>query len=136
MGYVYSAGGAAISWSSNKQKTVALSTMESELYALTEASRHAYLVNSLGKDILRTAGMGLILNCDNQAAIAVATNAEHYSARTKHISVREMKVKEIVEQGVIKLNYVNSEDNVADILTKPLKEGAFVKLRAALGVVE
>ena len=133
---MYGAGGAAISWSSNKQKTVALSTMESELYALTEASRHAYLINSLGKEILGTIGSGLILNCDNQAAIAIATNSEHYSARTKHISVREMKVKETVEQGVIKINYINSEDNVADILTKPLREGAFIRLRAALGVVE
>lgn len=64
---------------------------------------------------------------DNQSAIAVASNTE--SKRGKSIDIRYHSVREAVKKGEVKLEYVRSEDNVADILTKPLGAQAFNNIR-------
>jgi hypothetical protein len=77
---------------------------------------------------------GMELRCDNQGGIATARNLEGNSGRTKHIDIRQMWIKEAVEMGEVKLQYVKSEDNVADILTKALGGDLFRKHRRAMGI--
>ena len=74
------------------------------------------------------------MNADNQSAIALSkNNTEH--ARTKHIDIRHHFICECIEAGQIKLKYVPTEDNVADIFTKALARDRFHYLRQQLGIL-
>ena len=70
---------------------------------------------------------------DNQSAMQLARNPVHHS-RTKHIDVRHHFIREKVESGEIKLEYIPTADQVADIFTKPLPVVKFVKFRSGLGI--
>src|SRR5436309_1357960 len=88
-GYVFLLGSGAISWSSKRQPTVALSSCEAEYMASTQATKEAIWLGRFlaelgyeGSDIDSVTIMG-----DNQGAIALASNPEYY-ARTKHIDIQ------------------------------------------------
>ena len=98
-------GGAAISWKSNKQTCIALSTAEADL---------------LNRSIQET-----IIFEDNQSAICLAKNQQTHG-RTKHIY---HFIRDLVETGRIKLAYCHSAAMVADIPTKGLPTQQFKKLR-------
>ena len=126
--------GSVIAFSSRRQHNIALSTAEAELYALTEAAKEIVylrvLIEGLGKELVPWK-----LFCDNQSAIAISTQPEQYRSRIKHISAKDMYIKEVISNGQIELEWVTSGDNVADILTKPLPFPAFCKHRQNLGVM-
>ena len=71
--------------------------------------------------------------CDNSSAIKLSKNPV-FHGRSKHIDVRYHFLRDLCTDGVIDMIYCRSEDQVADILTKPLKLPVFVKLRELLGV--
>ena len=70
---------------------------------------------------------------DNKSAIALAKNLVYHD-RTKHIDTRYHFIRECVEKKEVQVKYVRSQDQVADILTKPLKHEDFKRLRRMLGV--
>jgi hypothetical protein len=72
--------------------------------------------------------------CDSTSAISVAKNLVLHS-RTKHIEVRYNFLRDNVEKGNIYLIHVPTEKQLADILTKPLDQATFARLRGELGVV-
>jgi hypothetical protein len=72
--------------------------------------------------------------CDSTSAISVAKNTVLYS-RTKYIGVRYHFPRDNVEKGNIDLIHVPTEKQLVDILTKPLDQATFVRLRGDLGVV-
>lgn len=74
------------------------------------------------------------LKADNQSAIALSKNNVQH-ARTKHIDIRHHFIRECVETGTITLEYVPTEDNVADFFTKPLARERFHALRRQLGIL-
>ena len=74
------------------------------------------------------------LFCDSTSAIAVGKNLCLHS-RSKHIEVRFHFLRDQYEKGVIDLCHVDTGDQLADILTKPLEEKPFIRLRGELGVV-
>lgn len=76
-----------------------------------------------------------IIYGDNQGAIALAKNPQ-FHARTKHIDIQQHFVREQVQKGTIKLEYVPTEEMVADGLTKPLGKDKFDRFRNALGVLD
>ena len=77
----------------------------------------------------------VLVLCDNKGAIDLSKNPVHHS-RTKHIEIRHHILRDNVQKGNILLEKVASEDNVADILTKPLKRETFNYLRLGLGLIE
>ena len=82
---------------------------------------------------------GLVLNgipifCDNTSVIAISDNPVQHS-RTKHIDVRHHFIREHVERGTVKLIYVPTEKQLADIFTKPLDETTFNRLVSNLGML-
>jgi hypothetical protein len=121
-----------IVFTSTKQKTVALSTLEVEYIALAEAVKEALWLlrwlQEVGFDI-----PSILINMDNMGAIQFAENAQ-FSQRTKHIDIRHHFIRDYIERGIIKLSHVALEDNIADILTKGLDRIKYVKLREGLGV--
>ena len=118
-GYLFRMAGGAVSWKSKRQPTVALSSTEAEYIAASEATREAAnwltFLRELGFDVSKPT---LILS-DNQGSIALAKNPEHH-ARSKHIDVRHHYLREQVAARAIQLQYINTEEMVADLLTKPL----------------
>ena len=78
---------------------------------------------------------GITILCDNKGAIDLSKNPVQHS-RTKHIEIRHHFLRDNVQKGNISIEKVSSEDNIADILTKPLKREPFNLLRLGLGLME
>lgn len=125
--------GAPVSWSSRKQDVVSTSTTESEFYAISEAIKEILWLKNLLSDFNVQTDPTTDIFCDNQSTIKMLENSS-FSARTKHIDVRLHFVRECVEQRKIQLQYCPSEDNIADILTKPLAGTKIEKLRRMTGL--
>jgi Reverse transcriptase (RNA-dependent DNA polymerase) len=132
-GYVFMLGGGAVSWQSKKQPTVALSSVEAEYMAATQATREAMwwrkLLHELGIQSYPTT----TIYSDSQGSIALSKNPEHHG-RSKHIDIRHHFVREQVVAGVVALQYVPTEEMMADVMTKPLSRDKHVKLIHRMGV--
>lgn len=132
-GYVFSLGSAAVSWSSKKQTTVALSSTEAEYrgaaMAACEVAWLRKLLHSFGLHILQP----VTLFCDNMSSIQLANNPV-FHARTKHIEVHYHYIREKVLAQEIDLVYVGTHDQVADIFTKSLGAEKLHRFRDMLGV--
>jgi hypothetical protein len=135
-GYVFKFCGGTIDWQSKRQSTVVQSTLEAEYIAASEAAREATWLRSLLKE-LGFKQDTTRLNCDNQGAISLANNPGMH-ARSKHIEVRHHYIQEKVDAGELDIFYVRSEDQQADILTKPLPRNTHADLctRLQLGASE
>lgn len=129
-GWVFMLNHAAISWGSKKQKSVALSSCEAEIVAASEAAKEAVHLNALCSEL----GLGLPdgtpldLHVDNKSAIDIAYNPEHHG-RMKHVDRRHFYIRELVEEHRIRVPFVSTTHNIADIFTKPLMENTFFRLR-------
>jgi hypothetical protein len=131
-GAVWLFGGDLISWRCRQQTTVALSSMEAELVALTATAREGQHLCKATKDF-RVERPPVTIKVDNQAAMASAKDFR-VSQKSKHIATKHFYIRDLVENGTYKLKYVPSQDNLADILTKPLKPATFVRLRQELNI--
>lgn len=133
-GYVIKLHGGTVSWACRKQSCVSLSTCESEYIALAETCQEVIWLRSLCKDL----GIDLIdptiINEDNQSCIKLVEN-EKFSNRTKHIDTRYHFVRDLKENGIIKLQYCCTELNVADLLTKPLGASRMDQMRKFVGIL-
>lgn len=115
-GYVFILQDGAISWSSKKQKTVALSTTEAEYMSLSAACQEAIWLKQLIAEV-EDKEESIQIYCDNKSTIDLA-NTSSYKQRTKHIDIRHHFIKEKVESEEIKVKYMKTEEMVADSLTK------------------
>ena len=132
-GYIFFLGGAPITWSCKRQSTVSLSSTESEITCAMQAVKEAKYLRHLLEELGYTPVSPTILHEDNQGCIALTQNpADH--ARTKHLDVQLQFTRDHVSKQAVKLVYIPSEDNRADILTKPLPRSKFEKCRDLIGV--
>jgi hypothetical protein len=131
-GYCFNLGTGAISWKGTKSPAVALSSCEAELYAGTSAAQELLWLKGLLYELGFPQNMPLLW-CDNKSTIAMTKNAV-FSARSKHIEARYFFIRELVQEGNMKAVYIPTEDNVADIFTKPLGHETHLKFAAALGL--
>ena len=118
-GYIFIMAGAAMSWSSKKQPSVALSSTKGEYMAMMHASKEAIWIQSFLHDIHFPLSNPTMLLVDNQGAIALASNPT-FHAWMKHTSVHHHFIHEQVEDWDILLKYVPTNNQVADVLTKAL----------------
>jgi hypothetical protein len=132
-GYAFSLGSGSISWSSKRQKTVALSTTEAEYMAVSAASREAVWLRQLLGELGCFQERPTVLFNDNQGCIKLSKNPVFHT-NSKHIDVQHHYVRELQEAGAIELQYCASEEMVADVLTKALARDAHVKCSRNLGV--
>jgi len=131
-GYIFTMHGAAVSWTSKRQGSVALSTTEAEYVAGATAAREAVWVRRLLKDLTGTEET-LDMRIDNQSALALMRN-DTSSQRTKHIDVAFHWVREKVVDKVLVPTYIPTGEMVADMLTKALPIAAFTACREAAGL--
>ena len=122
-----------ISWGSKRQRATALSTTDAEIYAASEGSREAiWLKTILGE--LKIDVSQIPIYCDSRCAISIIENPENHQ-RVKHIHTKYFFIREQQEQGVI-LRNVPTENQLADMFTKPLGKKDFEKFRNLIGVKE
>src|SRR5260370_42025866 len=103
---------------------------------LTHATKEGIWIQQFLGDILFTTSVKMTILGDNQGALALMVNPA-YHTRTKHICVCHHFIQECVENGDIKLEYIPTGDQVADVLTKGLpiaKHDKFVKAMGLVGV--
>nr|GEW16034.1 retrotransposon protein, putative, Ty1-copia subclass [Tanacetum cinerariifolium] len=122
-GYVFTLGGAAISWKSSKQTVIAKSTIESEFTALDKCREEAEWLRQFVKDIPRWPKpvTAISIHCDGQLAIGRA-HSTMYNGKSKHIRRQHNSIRQLLSTGVISIDYVASKDNIADPFTKGLSK--------------
>nr|GEX61442.1 retrovirus-related Pol polyprotein from transposon TNT 1-94 [Tanacetum cinerariifolium] len=121
-----------ISWSLERKKSAAISSMEAEYIALSGCCAQILWMRSQLSDY----GLGfnkIPMYCDNKSAISLCCNNVQHS-RSKHIDIRYHFIKEQVENGVIELYFVNTEYQLADLFTKALGQDRIEFLTTKLGM--
>lgn len=131
-GYFFKVFNNSVVWRSRKQTTVTLSTTEAEFVALCEAIMEASFMLKLLAD-LNIKISNVTIYEDNQSTIKAIKNTDQ--KRLKHIDVKYNYIKQKVEQNIVKIEYISTKDQLADVFTKPLGKTIFVKLVDKLGLI-
>lgn len=132
-GYTFLFGGGAVSWASKKQPIVTLSTTEAEFVAAANGACQAVWLRNVLEEIGFDQGKGTILFCDNSSTIKLSKNPVLHG-RSKHIHVRYHFLRQLVNEGVIDMEYCSTHEQLSDGMTKAVKLEVFEKLRRNLGV--
>lgn len=132
-GVVLILNGGPVSWKSQRQSCVSLSTTESEYVAAAEAAKDVVWIRRLLQDLGSDQTKPTILFCDNQSAIKLVRNPQFHQ-RTKHIDVKFHFIRDLQDEHVVDVVYVNTESQLADLFTKGLDGPRFRKLRNDIGV--
>ncbi|UYV84151.1 hypothetical protein LAZ67_X001338, partial [Cordylochernes scorpioides] len=129
--------GCLVSWRSKKQNCVSLSTMESEYIALAQTTKEILWIAQILENLkcLTNASRPITIFCDNRAAIEFSKNNIENN-RSKHIDIRYHYIREKVNSGDIHVNYISTNDNLADIFTKGLKRTAHQNACAAMNCLD
>ncbi|KAF8055039.1 hypothetical protein HT031_006855 [Scenedesmus sp. PABB004] len=131
--FVFTMGGGAVSWCSQRQKTVSVSTAEAEYVAAAAAVKEALWLRNLLRELGSRNANTISIWADNQAAIKLLHNPIS-SARTKHIDVAYCFARERVVRGEVSFAYLPTADMVADVLTKGLPEVKHKACCAGMGM--
>ncbi|XBI97093.1 hypothetical protein VPH35_033289 [Triticum aestivum] len=131
-GVAYFLGGSIVSWLSQKQKVVALSSREAEYIAAATAVCQGVCLGRLLGDL--TGKERVVLKVDDKSTVSLWKNPVCHYGNWKHIDTRYRYLRECVEESKIDINYVCTNDQLADILTRSLGRQKFVKMRRRIGV--
>lgn len=132
-GYVFMLGGGEVSLASKKQPIVSLSTTEAEFVAAAFKACQAVWLRNVLEEVGSCKRKGTTLYSDNSYAIKLSKNLVLHG-RSKHIHVRYHFLRELVNDGIIQLDYCSTQDQLSDIMTKALKLEVFARLRDRMGV--
>ena len=130
-GYLIYLGCNLIGWSSKKQSTVARSSIESEFKAVANTSVELQWLSKLIQELCLPAFHPPKIWCDNLGAVFISSNAA-FRARTRHVEVDFHFVREQVSSNQLKVHSISSNNQLADILTKPLPTQSFHLIRSKL----
>jgi hypothetical protein len=130
-GYVIKINDCLINWVSKKQSTVSLSSAEAEYMSISATIQEMKWIKNLLSELDVLSDRTPILYCDNQSAIAISENDKFHN-RTKHIDIRHHYIRDAVKNKEIQLQWIESKNQQADILTKSLTKPLFVKMRTMI----
>ena len=161
-GYVFFLNRAVICWSSRKQGILTLSSTEAEYVVVTASACHGVWLKGILKELgvqssecidimcdisstiklsknpvmhqrTKHIDVSIDITCDSSSVIKLSKNPVMHQ-RTKHIDVRYHYLRNLLTNGTVRLVFCGTEDQVTDIMTKPIKLDQFVKFRGMLGV--
>ena len=125
--------GGAISCSFRKQPIITLSTTEVEFFATAACACQAIWMRRILKEIGHVKAAGTKLICVNSSTTKLSKNPVLYGC-SKNIRIRFHFLRDLAIEGVVNLLFCSTQDQFADLLTKPLKVEAFQKLRKEFGM--
>lgn len=134
-GHIFYFRDSPITWCSQKQETVALSSCEAEFMAATEAAKQAILLQELLGEIVGESSERVMIHIDNKSAIALTKNPV-FHGRSKHIHIRYHFIRECIDGGLIEVQHVAGSEQRADILMKALARIPFSEMRSLIGIEE
>jgi hypothetical protein len=134
-GSIFFFGQCPITWQSQKQKSIALSSCHAEYIAASAASCQAVWLGRLVGELFNREAEVPTLLVDNKAAIQLCKNPVFHE-RSKHIELKYHYIREQLEKGHIAVEFIGTNDQLADIFTKSLGRVKFQELRGRIGVVE
>jgi hypothetical protein len=125
-GYVFTLGGAVVSWRSCKQTILTRSTMEAELTALDTTTMEADWLRELLMDlpIIEKPLPAIFMSCDNQTVIVKVDSSKDNIKSSRHIKRRLKSVRKMRNSEVITLDYIHTEKNLTDPFTEGLSRNA------------
>ncbi|RVW17830.1 Retrovirus-related Pol polyprotein from transposon TNT 1-94 [Vitis vinifera] len=124
-----------VTWRSKKQSVVARSSAEAEYRALAQGICEGIWIKRVLSELGQTNSSPILMMCDNQAVISIAKNSVHHD-KIKHIEIDRHFITEKVTSETVKLNYVPTKHQTADILTKALLRPNFEDLTCKLGLYD
>jgi hypothetical protein len=125
-GYIILLNNVPICWRSKSQAAISLSSSEAEMYALTEAVKEVPFIIQVLLFMNAKIKLPVQIRVDNMGAIYMSENSMP-SARTRHADLRTKFTADLQEKGLIKIDFVKSEDNTSDIMTKNVTVELFEK---------
>ena len=134
-GYVILIAGAAVSWASRRQPTVASSTTEAEYMAVSEVIKQVIWTRRLVGDLGFKIDEATVIQCDNRGAVFLCANATDHK-RMKHIDIKHHFIREKIETGEAKMKLIMTGENCSDFLTKLLYKPSHFFCVQAVGLVE
>jgi hypothetical protein len=132
-GLIFFLAGGPVAWQSAKQKVVALSSCEAEYIVAAAAACEAVWLSRLLAELVGGAVLAPKLKVDNKSAIALMKNPVHHD-RSKHIDVKFHFIRECCDRKLIDVEFVGTELQLGDILTKALGRSRFQELRGGIGM--
>lgn len=133
-GYAFIKQGAAISWNSKRQPTVALSSAEAEYMSLSACIQEALWYRQLISNLDSSTDNNITILCDNKSAIDLS-GSNGYNARTKHIDIRHHFIRQSIQNKLVHVEHVSTDVMLADILTKPLSKEKHLYCAKGLGMI-
>ena len=124
-----------VSWQSQKQKVVALSSCVAKYIAATTAVCQGIWLGRLLSDLTQKEVIRFVLKVDNKLAISLSKNPVYHD-RSKHIDTCYHSIRECVEKGKIMVDHIKTEDQLVDILTKSLGQIKFLAMREKIGMIK
>ena len=131
----FSLGSSMISWMSRKQDTIALSSVEAKYNATCEVSREVVWLRKLLSDLFEGPMDPTVIHCDNTSCIRLSEDPIFHT-KSKDIYNKYCYIQKLVQDGVVQLQYISTDEQVADIFTKSLPNTKLEYLRSKLGLVD
>ncbi|CAI5945039.1 unnamed protein product [Closterium sp. NIES-65] len=133
-GYTFSLGSGSVSWRATRSSSVLSSSCEAEIYAGAMAAQELRWLTYLLTDLGEPPRSPPVLYVDNKAMLALCRE-QRLEHRTKHIALRYFLARELQQRGQLRLAYVASEANTADVFTKALAPCDHQRFCTQLGLV-
>jgi hypothetical protein len=125
--------GGPVTWSSKRQTTVALSTVEAEYVAMSRCAQQMVWMQSWLNEVEVKISVPGLIRGDSRGAIALTKNTKDHG-KVKHIDIRHHYIRELLQSGMIMIEQVSSADNLADLFTKPLPRDHHHHLLTSLNI--
>lgn len=113
---------------------MALSTTEADYIVACAASGEAVWLRKMLSGLFDFQLEAICIYCDNQSCIKLSKNLVFHD-KSKHIEIKYQYICDMVEKGAVKLQYIATDEQIADVLTKPLSRVKLKYFRDKLGVV-
>ena len=133
-GEAFFLGGRLVPWLRKKQDCISQSIAQEEYVVKKNTCNQVTWMKQMLKDIIIEFAKLVIIYCDNTSTVSMSKNPVLHS-KTKHISIKYHVLREKAIEKEIRLEYVSTKDQIADIFTKPLPKDTFEYFQGMIGVI-
>ena len=133
-GYVFTLAGGAISWKSSRQTIITRSTFEAELCALDVTGSEAEWLHELMSviPVVSRPLSAFAIHCDSHTTIDKIKSRKYNKKTKRHIQVKFKSIRALVSERIIAIEFIGTQDNIADPLTKGLEHAVVLKSRLGM----